>query len=189
MSNYFPNIIYSCNNYGFKTKSKNNLRVFLPGPIKMFLLFAVVVGRGVRAESSTCDASYSDNGDACAFYSFCCFNSTTAIQAIPTCFNGLAQSPINLDSSSATVPDDPGQLTFSGFDDELPKTPVLRLKDFTVQLDFSQPMQVRGKKVGRKGGKKKWRKNRRRKNDPLKRSRRDGASLPSISGGALGDNT
>ena len=61
---------YLHNNYGFKSKSKNDLRVFLEGPIEMFLLFAVIVVGEVRAESSTCDASYSDNGDACAFYSF-----------------------------------------------------------------------------------------------------------------------
>ena len=152
----------------------------------MFLLFAVIVGGGVRAESSTCDASYgSDNCKPCVYYSFGCGIVNVAAREIPTCFNGTAQSPINLDSSSATpVLDDPGQLTFLGYDvnDELPQTPVLRLKDFTVQLDFNQSQRKRG-------GQKKRRKTRRRKNYSLKRSRRDGASLPSISGGALGDNT
>ena len=150
----------------------------------MFLLFAVIVGRGVRAESSTCDASYNDNCKPCVYYSFGC-EIDGAEREIPTCFNGAAQSPINLDSSSATpVLDDPGQLTFLGWDvnDELPQTPVLRLKDFTVQLDFNQSQRKRG-------GQKKRRKSRRRKNYSLKRSRRDGASLPSISGGALGNNT
>ena len=165
----------------------------LAGPIKMFLLFAVFIfGRGVTAESSTCDASYKDNGEACAFYSFGCSNVQNANSIIPTCFNGFAQSPINLDSSSATVPPyDPGQLTFSGYRDELSQTPMLRLKDFTVQLDFNQPASERNSKRKRKkGGKKKHRKTkRRRENASLKRSKRNGASLPSISGGALGSNT
>ena len=113
-------------------------------------------------------------------------NVQNANSIIPTCFNGFAQSPINLDSGSATVaPEDPGQLTFSGYDGELPRNPVLRLKDFTVQLDFNQPMQVQRKR----GGNKKRRKNRRWKNYSLNRSSRNGASLPSISGGALGENT
>ena len=150
--------------------------------MKMFLLFAVIVGGGVRAESSTCDASYSDNCKPCVYYSFGCGIVNGAEREIPTCFNGAAQSPINLDSSSANVTDDPGQLTFLGYTDELLQTPVLRLKDFTVQLDFNQSQRKRG-------GQKKRRKTRRRKNYSLKRSRRDGASLPSISGGALGDNT
>ena len=154
----------------------------------MFLLFAVIVVGEVRAESSTCDTSYSDDGDACAFYSFGCGTHVgLSQQEIPTCFNGLAQSPINLDSNSATVVD-PGQLTFSGYNDQLPQTPMLRLKDFTVQLDFNQQSQRKRKR--KKGGKKKRRKTRRQKKDSLKRSRkRDGATLPSISGGALGNNT
>ena len=151
----------------------------------MFLLI-VFLGKGVMAESSTCDASYSDNDDGCAFYIFGCSNVTLAQSLIPTCFNGLAQSPINLDSSSATVPDqDPGQLTFSGYSDELQQTPFLRLKDFTVQLDFNQIQRKKGRKK-----KKGQRKTRRRKNDSLKRlSREEDVSLPSISGGALGNNT
>ena len=155
----------------------------------MFLLFAVIVGAEVRAESSTCDASYSDSGNACAFFNFGCgTNVEISQQALPTCFNGVAQSPINLDSSSATVPKDPGQLTFSGYSEELPRLPVLRLKDFTVQLDFNQQSQ-RKRRRKKKGGKKKQRKTKRRRNDfSLKRLSRNGASLPSISGGALGDN-
>ena len=148
----------------------------------MFLLFAVI-DRRVMEESSTC---YSDNGDACAFYNFGCgTNVAISQQEIPTCFNGLAQSPINLDFSSATVAD-PGQLTFSDYDEELPRTPVLRLKDFTVQLDFNQQ---RNPRQMRRGGKRKQRKSKRRKTDSLKSLSRDGARLPSISGGALGDNT
>ena len=154
----------------------------------MFLLFLVVVGGGeVMAESTTCDASYVDAGDACAFYNFGCSLETLAKQEIPTCFNGIEQSPINLDFSSANVTDDPGQLTFPGYNEELKKTPLLRVKDFTVQLDFNQQSQVQRRKKG--GGKKRRRKNRRQQKKSLKRSRRDHASLPSITGGALGDNT
>ena len=150
----------------------------------MFLLI-VFLGSGVAAESSTCDASYTDNGN-CANLNFGCPFVPLAQQDIPTCFNGLAQSPINLDSSSATVPpNDPGQLTFSGYNDELQQTPSLRLKDFTVQLDFNQIQRKKGRKK-----KKGQRKTRRRKNDSLKRlSREEDVSLPSISGGALGNNT
>ena len=151
----------------------------------MFLL-VVFLGSGVAAESSTCDASYKDNGNACANHTFGCKFVTFAQRLIPTCFNGLAQSPVNLDSSSATVPDqDPGQLTFSGYNDELQRTPLLRLKDFTVQLDFNQIQRKKGRKK-----KKGQRKTRRRKNDSLKSSsREEDVSLPSISGGALGNNT
>ena len=154
----------------------------------MFLLI-VFLGSGVAAESSTCDDSYSVKGGACAFYNFGCSIVALAQQDIPTCFNGRAQSPINLNSSSATAPDeDPGQLTFSGYNEELQQTPLLRLKEFTVQLDFNQQSQMQRKKRGKK--KKGKRKNRRRKNDSLKRSsRQEDVSLPSISGGALGNNT
>ena len=152
----------------------------------MFLLFLVVVGRGVMAESTTCDASYSDNCNACAFYNFGCGIVTDAVNRIPTCFKGIAQSPINLDSSFATIADDPGQLTFSGYNKNVswPGPPVLRVKDFTVQLDFNQPMQRKRKR----GRMKKLRKTRQWKNKSLKLSSRDDLSLPSISGGALGDN-
>ena len=154
----------------------------------MFLLI-VFLGSGVAAESSTCDDSYSEKSGACAYQNFGCYNVALAQQDIPTCFNGLAQSPINLNSSSATAPDeDPGQLTFSGYNKELQQTPLLRLKEFTVQLDFNQQSQMQRMKRGKK--KKGKRKNRRRKNDSLKRSsRQEDVSLPSISGGVLGDNT
>ena len=127
---------------------KNNLRACFAEPIKMFLLFAVIVGGGVRAESSTCDESYRDNCKPCVYYSFGCGIVNNAEREIPTCFNGLAQSPINLDSTLANITDDPGQLTFLGWDvnDELPQTPVLRLKDFTVQLDFNQQSQRKRKR-------------------------------------------
>ena len=171
-------MLHSCN------KQFTLLRRFLAGTI--FLLY--VVG-GILAESSTCDESYSDNGKACAFYNFGCGRywalsptlSTTAIQIIPTCFNGLAQSPIDLDFSSATVKD-PGQVNFSGYDDCLDQTPFLRLTEFTVQLDFNQQMKRQRQR------KRLLRKSRRKKKNSLKRSNRD-ANLPSISGGALGDNT
>ena len=142
-----------------------------------------VVG-SILAESSTCDESYSDNGKACAFYNFGCCDLYTSSLTIPTCFNGLAQSPIDLEFSSATV-EDPGQVTFSGYDDRLGQTPFLRLKDFTVQLDFNQQMQ---RQKQRRKRKRLMRKTRRRKKNTLKRSSRD-ANLPLISGGALGDHT
>ena len=149
------------------------------------------------AESSTCDASYNDSCNACAFYNFGCGivddnAGYGAVFDIPTCFIGTAQSPINLDSSSAKIVDDLGQLTFSGYNENVtwPGPPVLRLKDFTVQLDFNQVRQRkwRGKKnrLRKQGGKK--RKRKRLKNQSTKRSRRDNVSPPSISGGALGDS-
>ena len=147
----------------------------------MFLFFAVILGRGVRAESSTCDASYNDNCKPCVYYSFGCAIASDAKLKIPTCFNGLAQSPIDLDFSSATVKD-PGQVNFSGYDDCLDQTPFLRLTEFTVQLDFNQQMKRQRQR------KRLLRKSRRKKKNSLKRSNRD-ANLPSISGGALGDNT
>ena len=148
------------------------------------------------ADSSTCDESYKDNCNACAFYNFGCGivdnnNGFGAVFDIPTCFTGTAQSPINLDSSSATIADDPGQLIFSGYNENMtwPGPPVLRLKDFTVQLDFNQL------KPKKQGVEKMLRKNRgrksqikRRKNQSTKRSKRENLSPPSISGGALGDS-
>ena len=163
----------------------------------MFLVRVCVFIGGVMAESSTCDASYNDNCKACAFYNFGCgiVNDTdygdvvNAFLDIPKCFTGTAQSPINLDSSSATIVDDPGQLTFSGYNEDVtwPGPPVLRLKDFTVQLDFNQlkPKKQGGKKrLRKKRGRKGQRK--RRKNQSMKRSKRDDSSPPSISGGVLG---
>ena len=155
----------------------------------MFLLLVCVVIRGVMAESSTCDANYKDNCNACAFYNFGCGIKNSAEREIPTCFTGTAQSPINLDSGSAKIVDDPGQLTFSGYNEDVtwPGPPVLRLKDFTVQLDFNQlkPKKQGGKKRPRKKrGRNRQRK--RRKNQSMKRSKRDNLSPPLISGGVLG---
>ena len=119
-------------------------------------------------------------------------NGYGAVFDIPICFTGTAQSPINLSLSSATIADDPGQLTFSGYNKNVtwPAPPVLRLKDFTVQLDFNQVRQRkwRGKKkrLRKQGGKR--RKRKRPKHQSMKRSRKDNVSLPSISGGALGDS-
>ena len=158
----------------------------------MFLLLVCVVIGGVMAESSTCDESYKDSCNACAFYNFGCGIVGNAVFDIPTCFTGSAQSPIDLSLSSATITDDLGQLTFSGYNENVtwPGPPVLRLKDFTVQLDFNQVRQRkwRGKKKRlRKQGEKK-RKRKRLRNQSTKRSRRDNVSPPSISGGALGDS-
>ena len=143
------------------------------------------------AESSTCDANYNDNCNACAFYNFGCGLVRLSEKEIPTCFKGTAQSPINLSLSSATNAGDLGQLTFSGYNENMtwPGPPVLRLKDFTVQLDFNPlgPKKREGKKkrLRKQGGKKRQR--RRRKNQSKKRSRRDEVNLPSISGGVLGN--
>ena len=155
----------------------------------MFLVRVCVFIGGVMAESSTSDANYKDNCSACAFYNFGCGIKNSAEREIPTCFTGTAQSPINLDSSSATIADDPGQLIFSGYNENMtwPGPPVLRLKDFTVQLDFNQlkPKKQEGKKrLRKKRGRKGQRK--RRKNQSMKRSKRDNSSPPSISGGVLG---
>ena len=78
---------------------------------------------------------------------------------LPTCFTGVAQSPIDINANSGIVQDeDPGQISFIGYNDQLGETPMLRLKDFTVQLDFNQVRQRkwRGKKKRlRKQGEKK----------------------------------
>ena len=90
----------------------------------------------------TCDTRYFDGGRACAWHNFLCEDySTTGIAPLsfPTCFDGSQQSPINLDVSEATV-GDPGQVTFSGYGDKLSQTPVVRLKSFTLQLDFKQTL-------------------------------------------------
>ena len=149
----------------------------------MFLLLVCVVVGGVMAESSTCDANYTDDCNACAYYNFGCGLVNLSKTEIPTCFTGTTQSPINLSLNFATIADDPGQLTFSGYNENVtwPGPPVLRLKDFTVQLDFNQVGQ-------RKRGGKKKRQRKRRKNQSMKRLRRDDAILPSISGGILGDS-
>lgn len=90
----------------------------------------------------TCDTRYFDGGRACAWHNFLCeeYSSNGIVPlSFPTCFDGSQQSPINLDVSEATV-GDPGQITFSGFGDQLSQTPVVRLKSFTLQLDFKQTL-------------------------------------------------
>ena len=97
----------------------------------------------------TCDTRYFDGGRACAWHNFLCEDySTTGIAPLsfPTCFDGSQQSPINLDVSEATV-GDPGQVTFSGYGDKLTQTPVVRLKSFTLQLDFKQTLTLPAGKV------------------------------------------
>ena len=92
-------------------------------------------GRG-----STCDGkTYFDGGRACAWNTFLCedYNNGIVPLSFPTCFGGFQQSPINLDKSEATV-GDPGQITFSGYGAKLTRSPVYRLKSFTLQLDFKR---------------------------------------------------
>ena len=94
--------------------------------------------------ATTCDrmSQYYDNGRACAWKTFQCDNSTIASTSLfPTCFDGSQQSPINLDKDQATV-DDPGQITFSEFDTQLPETPIFRLKSYALQLDFKQTIVI-----------------------------------------------
>ena len=68
-----------------------------------------------------------------------CDDQASAASAFPTCFAGVAQSPIDINANSGTVQDeDPGQISFIGYYDQLGETPMLRLKDFTVQLDFEE---------------------------------------------------
>ena len=91
-------------------------------------------------EATTCDQDgnnhYNDNGRACAWHTFMCENLTSAMDLIPTCFEGAAQSPIDLNSNVATVAD-PGAVVFQGFDFDLSlANAVLRIQNFALQLDF-----------------------------------------------------
>ena len=87
-------------------------------------------------EATTCDNHYNDNGQACAWHTFMCENLTSAMDLIPTCFEGAAQSPIDLNSNVATV-SDPGAVVFQGFDFDLSlANAVLRIQNFALQLDF-----------------------------------------------------
>ena len=68
-----------------------------------------------------------------------CNDQVYAASTIPTCFAGVAQSPIDINANSGTVQDeDPGQISFNGYNDQLGEIPMLRLKDFAVQLDFEE---------------------------------------------------
>ena len=143
-----------------------------------------------------------------------CDDQVSAASAIPTCFTGVEQSPVDLTVNPGTVQEqDPGQISFLGYNDQLGQTPTLRLKDFTVQLDFEetlaisnptrskiQPTVKRGEqkqKPKRKKKKKKKKKTKRKKKRKhqgkgkrhnQRRVRRN-AAVPSITGGVLGNDT
>ena len=126
--------------------------------------------------------------------------------AIPTCFNGVAQSPIDL-ITDIVQEQDPGQISFLGYNDQLGRTPKLRLRDFTVQLDFEetlaisyptkrshiQPTVKKEKQKQKPPKKKKKRKKNKRhrhqkgKKHYRRRVRRD-ANVPAITGGPLGED-
>ena len=94
---------------------------------------------------------------------------------LPTCFSGSAQSPIDLNVNSVTVEDsdeNSDQITFTGYNDQLEGTPHLRLRDFTVQLDFEETDAVSLQSLQL----------------PRRRRRRASrnANLPSVTGGPLG---
>lgn len=135
-----------------------------------------------------------------------CDDQVSAASAIPTCFTGVAQSPVDLTIDPGTVQEqDPGQISFLGYNDQLGQTPMLRLKDFTVQLDFEetlaisyptrsdiQPTVKRGEpkqkpKKKKKTKRKKNRKKNRKQNGKERRVRRN-ANVPLITGGALGED-
>ena len=131
-----------------------------------------------------------------------CDDKASAASAIPTCFTGAAQSPVDLDAAFGIVQDqDPGQVSFLGYNDQLAETPMLRLRDFTVQLDFEDTLAISyptvkptGKKKVRKEEPQKKKKKRRRKNrgngrKHNKRRVKRNANVPSITGGALGNST
>ena len=143
----------------------------------IFLILLHSAGRGFT-ETTTCDSSYTGNGRTCVSYNFLCdtFSSSTFAQTVlPTCFSGSAQSPIDLNINSGTVEEDSDQITFTGFSDQLEVTPHLRLRDFTVQLDFEETDAVSLQSL----------------NLPRRRRRRASrnANLPSVTGGALGNDT
>ena len=93
--------------------------------------------------ASTCDDSYYDNGKACVWRTFLCedYNNTGIIPAsLHTCFSGSQQSPINLDLSQAIV-GDPGQITFTGYRDQLGSTgPFITFNGFAVELWLETPI-------------------------------------------------
>ena len=91
-------------------------------------------------EATTCDQDgnnhYNDNGRACAWHTFMCENLTSTMDLIPTCFEGAAQSPIDLNSNVADD-SDPGAVVFQGFNFDLSlANAVLRIQNFALQLDF-----------------------------------------------------
>ena len=164
-----------------------------------------------------------------------CDDQVSAASTLPTCFTGVAQSPIDINANSGIVQDeDPGQISFIGYNDQLGETPMLRLKDFTVQLDFEETPAIaaltprhqgsgisevptstsavgssvvtsathpreasaiqptvrrRDQKKKAKNKKKRRRKQKgKRKRQSRRRVRRE-ANVPSITGGALGQDT
>ena len=149
--------------------------LFLPG---IFMILLHNAGLALT-ETTTCDSSYTGNGRTCASYNFLCntfSSSATAQSVLPTCFSGSAQSPIDLNVNSVTVEDsdeNSDQITFTGYNDQLEVTPHLRLRDFTVQLDFEETDAVSD-----------WLGSGRRR----RRASRN-ANLPSVTGGALGNDT
>ena len=143
----------------------------------IFLILLHNAGRGFT-ETTTCDSSYTGNGRTCVSYNFLCntFSSSTFAQTVlPTCFSGSAQSPIDLNVNSVTVEDsdeNSDQITFTGYNDQLEVTPHLRLRDFTVQLDFEETDAEQTLGFGRR----------------RRRASRN-ANRPSVTGGALGNDT
>ena len=138
--------------------------------------------------ATTCDrmSQYYDNGRACAWKTFQCDNSTIASTSLfPTCFDGSQQSPINLDKEQATV-GDPGQITFSGFDTQLPETPIFRLKSYALQLDFKQTIVI---PVATTSITTTTTTSTVSVPSPQREGRQAEAQLPTITGGALGNET
>ena len=123
-----------------------------------------------------------------------CDDQVSAASAIPTCFTGVEQSPVDLTVNPGTVQEqDPGQISFLGYDDQLGQTPMLRLKDFTVQLDFEETLAIsyptiRSVKRGKQKKKKKRRKHQGKGKKHNRRRVRRNADVPSITGGALGED-
>ena len=128
-------------------------------------------------------------------YNFMCGDQVSAASAIPTCFTGVEQSPVDLTVNPGTVQEqDPGQISFLGYNDQLGQTPTLRLKDFTVQLDFEETLAIsyptiRSVKRGKQKKKKKRRKHQGKGKKHNRRRVRRNANVPSITGGALGEDT
>ena len=124
-----------------------------------------------------------------------CDDQVSAASAIPTCFTGVEQSPVDLTVNPGTVQEqDPGQISFLGYNDQLGQTPTLRLKDFTVQLDFEETLAIsyptiRSVKRGKQKKKKKRRKHQGKGKKHNRRRVRRNADVPSITGGALGNDT
>ena len=169
-------------------------------------------------EATTCDKHYKDKGRSCAWFTFMCEDLTSAMDSIPTCFKGAAQSPIDLNSNVA-IPGDPGAIVFQDYDvsfDSLPLPAVIRIQNFALQLDFepstgpgptvlerSKEVKEEGqKKVSRKkenakSRKKKKAKQKQRKNreeseleqEAQEKNRvKRSAEWPTITGGALGSD-